>query len=165
MQWNENTSFTFHPIGELRTPYASKSGVPIQGGLDPDSRGRAEVFPRFEAGLRDIEGFSHLILLYVFHESQGYDLVCKPYMEDTPHGVFAIRAPRRPNPIGLSVVSLERREGPVLHLAEVDMLDKTPLLDIKPFSPHFEHRDGARSGWMERSFQAPKPRVVSDDRF
>jgi len=165
VQWNEHTPFTFHPIGELRTPYQSKSGVPIQGGLNPESRGRAEVFPRFEAGLQDTEGFSHLILLYVFHESQGYDLLCRPYMEEALHGVFAVRAPRRPNPIGLSVVRLERREGPVLHLAEVDMLDRTPLLDIKPFSPRFDHRNGARSGWMERPFQDGDHRAVSDDRF
>ena len=157
--------FVFKPIGILYTPYESKSGVPIQGVFDPDSRGRAEIFKEYEEGLKDIEGFSHLILLYVFHQSGGYDLICRPYMEDTCHGVFAIRAPRRPNPIGLSVVRLEKREGPILALSEVDMLNGTPLLDIKPFVPKFDHRENAHTGWMAENFREGKHRTISDDRF
>ncbi|RLF60595.1 MAG: tRNA (N6-threonylcarbamoyladenosine(37)-N6)-methyltransferase TrmO, partial [Thermoplasmata archaeon] len=138
--------YKFKPIGVIRSKYRSKGGVPIQGIFGPDSKGRAEIFEEYEAGLKDIEGFSHIILIYVFHRSEGYELVCRPYMEDKLHGVFAIRAPRRPNPIGFSVVRLEKREGRVLYLSEVDMLDGTPILDIKPFAPRFDHRPGARVG-------------------
>ena len=147
-------AFIFKPIGILHTPFKEKSGIPIQGVFDPTSKGRAEIFEEFEPGLKDIEGFSHLILLYVFDRSEGYDLVCKPYMEDKAHGLFAMRAPKRPNPIGLSVVRLTKREGPVLHLAEVDMIDGTPLLDIKPFVPKFDHRENT----PDRAFKYTLPR-------
>jgi tRNA-Thr(GGU) m(6)t(6)A37 methyltransferase TsaA len=157
--------FTFKAIGVLKTPFRSKSGVPIQGIFTPESKGRAEIFEQYQSGLKDIEGFSHLILLYVFHQSEGYDLICKPYMEDKLHGVFSIRAPKRPNPIGFSVVRLDKREGSVLHLAEVDMLDGTPLLDIKPFVPKFDHREDVRVGWMEGKFKGSEQRMISDDRF
>ncbi|MBN2125722.1 MAG: tRNA (N6-threonylcarbamoyladenosine(37)-N6)-methyltransferase TrmO [Deltaproteobacteria bacterium] len=157
--------YRFRAIGLLHTPYESKSGVPIQGVFDRDSRGRAEIFEEYAPGLQDIEGFSHLILLYVFDRSKGYELICRPYMEDTRHGVFITRAPRRPNPIGMSVVRLEKREGNILHLAEVDMLNGTPLLDIKPFVPRFDHREEVRVGWMERTFRDTGHRRVSDDRF
>lgn len=157
--------FLFTPIGVLRTPYQQKAGVPIQGVLAPGSEGTAEIFNTFAPGLKDIEGFSHLILIYVFDRSSGYELVCKPYMEDLEHGVFAMRAPRRPNPIGLSVVRLRKREGRVLHLSEVDMLDRTPLLDIKPFVPLFDHRKDVRVGWMAGTFRDGGFRETSDDRF
>ena len=158
-------AFTFKPIGILHTPYEDKSGVPIQGVFDPQSKGRAEIFKAYEAGLKDIDGFSHLILLYVFDRSKGYDLVCRPYMEDKDRGVFAIRGPKRPNPIGLSIVTLQKREGNILHLGEVDMLNGTPLLDIKPFVPRFDHRKNTRVGWMEKAFQKTGYRKISDDRF
>jgi tRNA-Thr(GGU) m(6)t(6)A37 methyltransferase TsaA len=157
--------FTFRPIGLLTTPYHSKSGVPIQGIFDPESEGQASIFEEYEDGLQDIEGFSHLIMIYVFHRSQGYELVCRPYMEDSLHGVFTIRAPRRPNPIGFSVVRLRKREGRVLYLSEVDMLDGTPILDIKPFCPKFDHRKDVRVGWMENTFRDSGHRKISDDRF
>ena len=157
--------FTFQPIGILKTPYQSKSGVPIQGIFAHESEGRAEILEEYEPGLKDVEGFSHLIIIFVFHRSDGYELVCRPYMEDKLHGVFAIRAPRRPNPIGFSVVRLRRREGRILHLSEVDMLDGTPILDIKPFVPKFDHRIEARIGWMEATFRDTRHRKVSDDRF
>jgi len=160
-----NTEFRFKPIGRLQTPYQSKSGVPIQGIFDPESEGKAVIFEAYEAGLQDIEGFSHLIMIYVFHRSKGYDMVCRPYMEDELHGVFSIRAPRRPNPIGFSVVRLQKREGRVLYLSEVDMLDGTPILDIKPFSPKFDHRQDVRVGWMDNPFLDAGHRKVSDDRF
>jgi tRNA-Thr(GGU) m(6)t(6)A37 methyltransferase TsaA len=161
----DKMELTFKPIGILKTPYTSKSGVPIQGVFDPKSEGEAEIFKEYEQGLKDIEGFSHLILLYVFDRSEGYELICPPYMEDKLHGVFAMRAPRRPNPIGFSVVRLLEREGNRLHLAEVDMLDGTPLLDIKPFVPKFDHRENVQIGWMERTFRDAKYRTISDDRF
>ena len=158
-------SFTFKPIGTIHSPYKEKRGVPIQGIFDPESKGRVDIFKEFEPGLRDIEGFSHLILLYVFDRSEGYSLICKPYMEEKDHGVFATRAPKRPNPIGLSVVRLEKREGPILYVAEVDILDETPLLDIKPFIPDVDHRKNARVGWLEEPLKKPTRRTVSDDRF
>jgi tRNA-Thr(GGU) m(6)t(6)A37 methyltransferase TsaA len=158
-------TYTFEPIGILRTAYKSKSGVPIQGAFAPQSEGEAEIFSEYAAGLKDVEGFSHLILIYVFHQSRGFELVCRPYMEDNLHGVFAMRAPRRPNPIGVSVVRLVRRNGRVLHLAEMDMLDGTPLLDVKPFVPKFDHRTNVKVGWMERTFRDAKFRKISDDRF
>ncbi len=165
---NEDMStmeFRFKPIGVLKTPYQSKSGVPIQGIFDPESKGTATIFKEYEAGLQDIEGFSHLIVIYVFHRSQGYELVCRPYMEDELHGVFTIRAPRRPNPIGFSVVRLRKREDRVLFLSEMDMLDGTPILDIKPFCPKFDHRQNVRVGWMDNTFRDAGHRKVSDDRF
>jgi len=157
--------FAFKAIGIIKTPYTSKTGVPIQGIFDPESEGKAEIFEEYEPGLKDIEGFSHLIFLYVFDRSKGYDLICRPYMEDDLHGVFSMRAPKRPNPIGLSVVRLEKREKNILYLAEVDMLDGTPLLDIKPFVPKFDHRENVRVGWMERAFRDTEHRTISDDRF
>ena len=156
---------TFKPIGTIHSPYKEKRGVPIQGIFDPESKGRIDIFEEFEPGLKDIEGFSHLILLYLFDRSKGYNLICKPYMEDKNHGVFATRAPKRPNPIGLSVVRLEKREGPILYVAEVDILDETPLLDIKPFIPDIDHRENARVGWLEGPLQKSTRRTISDDRF
>ncbi|MFC1885125.1 tRNA (N6-threonylcarbamoyladenosine(37)-N6)-methyltransferase TrmO [Thermodesulfobacteriota bacterium] len=158
-------SIEFVSIGIVRTPYKTKSGVPIQGVFGPDSEGEAEIFKEYEEGLKDIEGFSHIIIIYLFHLSQGYELVCRPYMEDKLHGVFSMRAPRRPNPIGFSVVKLRKRKGRTLYLSEVDMLDGTPILDIKPFVPKFDHREGTRVGWMKDSLRDKDHRKISDDRF
>jgi len=158
-------SYTFKPIGTIYTPFQNKVGVPIQGIFDSSSRGRVEVFEQFEEGLKDIEGFSHLILLYVFHKSKDYKLLCKPYMEDKIHGVFAMRAPKRPNPIGLSVVRLIRREGRILHIAEIDILNETPLLDIKPLIPRIDYRENVKIGWLEKRFKSGAYRKFSDDRF
>ncbi len=107
------------------------------------------MLAEFEDGLADLEGFSHLILLYHLHRTGGVKLRVTPFLEDVEHGVFATRAPCRPNPIGLSVVRLVRREGSVLHLADVDVLDGTPLLDVKPYVARFDRRDGVRSGWQD----------------
>jgi tRNA-Thr(GGU) m(6)t(6)A37 methyltransferase TsaA len=157
--------FIFRPIGVLKTPFKSKSGVPIQGVFAPEAEGEAEIRKEYEPGLIDIEGFSHLILIYVFHRSEGYELICRPYMEDRRHGVFAMRAPRRPNPIGISVVRFIKRKGRILHLSELDMLDGTPLLDIKPFVPRFDHRRNVKVGWMHGTFRNGKHRTVSNNRF
>ena len=115
-------------------------------------------------GLEDIEGFSHIILIYLFHQSQGYALRVKPFLDDQMHGLFATRAPRRPNPIGLSVVSLVRREGNLLHVRGIDVLDGTPLIDIKPFVPSFDAPQVKAIGWLEGK-QGKEKRVRSDDRF
>jgi tRNA-Thr(GGU) m(6)t(6)A37 methyltransferase TsaA len=111
--------------------------------------GRIEVYPEFAAGLQDLDGFSHLILLYVFHQSNGYTLQVKPFLDDQVRGLFATRYPRRPNPIGLSIVRLLARQENILDIEGVDMLDGTPLLDIKPYIPDFDVRTESRSGWYE----------------
>jgi len=157
--------YIFKTIGIIRSPYHSKQGMPIQGAFKPEGEGKVEVFEPYVEGLQDLEGFSHLILIYAFHLSEGYELLCRPYMEERFHGVFSTRAPRRPNPVGLSVVKLLRREGSLLHISEVDVIDGTPLLDIKPYVPHFDERPNARVGWMEKSFRSGHFRKVSDDRF
>jgi len=152
----------FNPIGVIRSPFATPSSAPIQPVFAEGAEGRVELLAEYAAGLDDIDGFSHVHLLYVFHRvasgsfseatrrgrQSGVKLRVRPYLQDIERGVFATRAPTRPNPIGMSVVRLVRREGNLLHIADVDILDGTPLLDIKPFSPRFDERKGTRSGWL-----------------
>jgi tRNA-Thr(GGU) m(6)t(6)A37 methyltransferase TsaA len=138
----------YRPIGIIHTEFQDKREAPIQGVFGKHAMGKVEVFPDFAAGLKDIEEFSHLILIYHFHRADGYSLIVKPLLEDTEHGIFAIRHFKRPNPIGLSVVKLESVTGNVLEVREVDILDGTPLLDIKPLVPAFDRRDGTKSGWL-----------------
>lgn len=142
MEWK------IRPIGLIRSPYSDGEETPIQSAFS-GGRGEIEVFPEYEAGLKDIDGFSHLILLYYFHRVEGYSLSVKPFLDDTPRGLFATRYPARPNPIGLSVVRLLERRGNVLQIAEVDVLNGTPLLDIKPYVPQFDERKGATVGWLK----------------
>ena len=153
--------FAFRPIGVLRSDFKEPAGTPIQGAYAPETEGSAEVFEEFADGLDDLEGFTHIYVIYVFDRSDGFRLKLKPFRDDTERGVFATRAPRRPNQIGLSVVRLLGREGNVLRLAEVDFLDGSPLLDIKPYVPTFDHRDDVRSGWLEDS----EDRTRADGRF
>jgi len=139
--------FTPRAIGSVRTPYTDTKSIPKGLGARHDAGGIVEVLIEFEAGLTDIDGFSHLFLLWMFDRSQGFDLVGTPPCDNRPHGVFATRSPRRPNPIGLTVVELLRREGRLLHVRGVDMLDGTPVLDIKPYlSSVPEH--ALRRGWL-----------------
>jgi tRNA-Thr(GGU) m(6)t(6)A37 methyltransferase TsaA len=140
---------TLRPIGLIHSPYEKPEETPIQPVYARGTRGRAEVFPAYEDGLRDLEGFSHIYLIYYFHRVSSTRLIVKPFLEDSPHGVFATRAPCRPNPIGFSVVRLVRVEGNVLHLEDVDVLDGTPLLDIKPYISRFDHREDVRCGWQD----------------
>ena len=120
-------------IGFVRSPYSETSQIPKGCGAKHDVEGVLEILPEFEQGLTDIEGFSHLFVIWVFHQAGGYALMGKPPTDDRPHGVFATRSPYRPSPIGLTVVELIRREGSRLHVRGVDMLDGTPILDIKPY--------------------------------
>ena len=143
-----NTEILFHPIGIIRTPFTEREGTPIQASLS-ETRGSVDIFPEFEQGLQDLEGFSHIFLLYAFHESSGFSLLVKPFLDDQLHGLFATRHPNRPNPLGLSVVRLLGREGNTLEIDGVDMLDGTLLLDIKPYLPEFDVRTGTRNGWYE----------------
>ena len=154
----------YRPIGVIRSPFTERHGMPIQAAFAEAARGRIELKPEYAAGLKDLEGFSHLILLYHFHLSGQYRLQVQPYLEDRVHGVFATRAPTRPNRIGISVVRLEGIEGASLHIVNVDVVDGTPLLDIKPYVPQFDDRPGARIGWLEnRASKAGS--VKADGRF
>ncbi len=140
----------YKPIGVVHSPFKEPKGTPIQppGGKGID--GTVEVFPEYAEGLKDVEGFSHIILIYHFHLSKGLSLKVKPYMENELRGVFATRAPSRPNPIGISVVRLTRIEGNILHVRDVDVVDGTPLLDIKPYVPEFDVREVNKTGWLEK---------------
>ena len=164
MVGNDEAVYQFRQIGIIRTPFTQKQGTPIQGHLAPESSGTVEVFPEYADGLKDIEGFSHVVLLYCFHKSEGYKLHARPFLDNIERGVFSMRAPRRPNPIGLTAVRLVRREGNVLHISGVDMLDGTPLLDIKPYVPQFDHFSDIRRGWLEDRVDTPH-RTHADDRF
>ena len=139
--------FTFQPIGFVRSPYKDAREIPKGLGAKHEVEGVLEILPEFEAGLTDIEGFSHLILIWVFDRSQGFALMGKPPSDDREHGVFATRSPRRPNPIGLTVVELLRREGSRLHVRGIDMLDATPILDIKPYLSSIPE-EILRRGWL-----------------
>ncbi|MDQ8153795.1 MAG: tRNA (N6-threonylcarbamoyladenosine(37)-N6)-methyltransferase TrmO [Gemmatimonadota bacterium] len=139
--------FTLSPIGYVRSPYAETSQVPKGPGAEHQAEGILELLPEFAPGLTDIEGFSHLYVLWRFHQADSYDLMSMPPTADSPHGVFTTRSPRRPNGIGLTVVRLLRREGARLIVQGVDMLDGTPLLDIKPYLSSVPADQIAR-GWM-----------------
>ncbi len=157
-------TFSFKPIGIIFTPYQDPQGTPIQGAASLGVQGRIQIFPEYQEGLQDVDGFSHLILIYVFHLCRDYSLQVKPFLDDVKRGVFATRAPARPNPIGLSVVRLKRVEEEKLYIADVDMLDGTPLLDLKPYVPEFDHRAGARIGWLRKNLDKLK-NAKDDGRF
>jgi len=137
------------PIGVIRSEHTTPEATPIQPAYARDCLGRAEILPEFADGLADLEGFSHIYLLVWLHRADPPRLRVKPYLQDVEHGIFATRAPCRPNPLGLSLVRLVRREGRVLHLAGVDLLDGTPLLDIKPYAPRYDTVENPRGGWTE----------------
>ena len=141
----------FTPIGIIHSPFMEPEGMPIQPVGAVGVKGTVEVFEDFHSGLEDLDGFSHIILLYHFHRSHGFDLRVVPFMDSRKRGLFATRAPKRPNPIGLSIVQLDKIEDGVLHIQSVDILDGTPLLDIKPYVPEFDEQAGARTGWLEKS--------------
>lgn len=141
------------PIGIIRTPYTEPKDMPIQGRFREDVEGWIELNEEYVPGLQDLDGFSHLILIYHFHRSDREELQGRPYLEDESHGIFAIRSPHRPNHLGLSVVKLQRIEGNRVYFTEVDMLDGTPLIDIKPYVEHFDCREGVRSGWLDKHFE------------
>lgn len=141
------------PIGIIHTPYKEPKGMPIQGKFKRGITGTARIFPEYKAGLKDIEGFSHIILIYHFNRSKEEQLTGKPFLEDEDHGIFAIRSPHRPNHIGFSIVKIEKLKDTTIIFSEVDILDNTPLLDIKPYVKHFDSRDNVRNGWIEKHFR------------
>ena len=139
---------TYRPIGVIHTPFKETKGMPIQSVAAKGVAGRVDVYPDFGDGLKDLEGFSHIFLIYDFHLSQEFSLVVKPFLDESLRGVFATRAPKRPNGIGISVVRLVKVEGFTLHIEDVDMVDGTPLLDIKPYVPEFDVKEVERTGWL-----------------
>lgn len=152
------------PIGIIHTPFKKPEGTPIQPDRSGGARGEIEIYPEYEMGLTDLNGFSHITVLYYFHLSKGYELMVTPYLDDKKRGLFATRAPRRPNPIGLSVVKLDSIEDNVLHIINVDMIDGTPLLDIKPYVRDFDSAEDFRIGWLEKRVKR-KDMNVADRRF
>jgi tRNA-Thr(GGU) m(6)t(6)A37 methyltransferase TsaA len=135
-----------HPIGVIHSPFTDKSQTPIQSSRS-QTIGEVEIFPEFVDGLKDVDGFSHLVLLYAFHCSTGYNLRVKPFLDNQLRGLFATRHPCRPNPLGLSIVRLLKCKENILTVKGLDVLDNTPLLDIKPYVPDFDERSEVRTGW------------------
>ena len=139
--------FKPQPIGYVKSPYTSTQQIPKGFGAKHEAEGILEILPQFGTGLTDVEGFSHLFVVWVFDRAEGFELLGTPPIDDRPHGVFATRSPRRPNPVGLTVVELLRREGSSLHVRGVDMLDGTPILDLKPYLSSIP-AEKLRRGWV-----------------
>jgi tRNA-Thr(GGU) m(6)t(6)A37 methyltransferase TsaA len=154
----------FTPIGIIHSPFADPEDMPIQPAGAKGVKGTVELFEEFKAGLQDLDGFSHIILLYCFHRSTGFRLKVMPFLDSVQRGLFATRAPNRPNPIGLSIVQLDTIKEGVLHISNIDVLDNTPLLDIKPYVPEFDSQKNVRTGWLEKSGRKAAQHK-SDDRF
>jgi tRNA-Thr(GGU) m(6)t(6)A37 methyltransferase TsaA len=155
---------TYRPIGVIRTPHNEAAGMPIQATAATGVPGRIDLDREFVAGLADLEGFSHLILLYHLHLITAPRLTVTPFLDDQPHGIFATRSPARPNPIGLSTVRLIAISRATIEIEDVDVVDGTPLLDIKPYIPAFDDRAGARVGWFAGRLGELRE-ARADDRF
>ncbi len=156
---------TLKPIGIIRTPHKTVNDMPIQPIAAEGIKGYIELDPELAEGLMDIEGFSHLTLIYHFHKINGYELKVIPFMDNVEHGIFACKSPKRPNAIGISTVKFISVENNIIHIEMVDMLDGTPLLDIKPFFRKYDNRLDAVSGWLEKSMDIPVDKLRSDERF
>jgi tRNA-Thr(GGU) m(6)t(6)A37 methyltransferase TsaA len=154
----------YKPIGIIHSPFRDPKGTPIQPTSAKGIDGTVEVFPEYAEGLKDVENFSHIILIYHFHLSKKSPLKVKPYMDNEARGVFAMRGPSRPNPIGISTVRLVRIEENILHIQDVDIVDGTPLLDIKPYVPEFDIREVKKTGWLEKEVHK-LPTSKDDGRF
>jgi tRNA-Thr(GGU) m(6)t(6)A37 methyltransferase TsaA len=154
----------YEPIGVIHSPYTSVENMPIQAAAASRTRGHVELLPEYVGGLADLVGFSHIILLYHFHLAGPPHLTVVPFLDREPRGIFATRAPLRPNPIGLSIVTLVGIAGTILTIEGIDVVDGTPLLDIKPYIPMFDHYEGARIGWLA-GHESDLERKRSDDRF
>jgi tRNA-Thr(GGU) m(6)t(6)A37 methyltransferase TsaA len=155
---------TYTPIGIIHSPYQDKADMPIQPTGAGGVKGSIELLEEFKQGLADLDGFSHIILLYHFHRSDEFQLKVVPFMDTEQRGLFSTRAPNRPNPIGLSIVQLDRIEEDILHISNVDVLDGTPLLDIKPYIPEFDAQTDVRTGWFKQSRETVST-YRSDERF
>jgi tRNA-Thr(GGU) m(6)t(6)A37 methyltransferase TsaA len=157
-------TYTIEPIGKIITPFKTKAGMPIQSNGAKGIKGQIVLKEAFVEGLTDLDGFSHIIVIYRFHRSEGFEMLTTPFLDTKKRGLFATRAPNRPNSIGLSVVRLISIEGNILNIENVDMLDGTPLLDIKPYIPAFDVHEADRVGWTEERTNE-LPEVKSDNRF
>jgi tRNA-Thr(GGU) m(6)t(6)A37 methyltransferase TsaA len=158
------TTIEYTPIGIIHSPFKEPRGIPIQSAASEGDAGTVEVDPEYEAGLADLEAFSHVILLYHFHLAKTASLKVIPFMDDRERGVFSTRAPRRPNPIGISIVRLLKIEKNILFIQDLDIVDGTPLLDIKPFIPDVDHRDTGEIGWLKDNIKKLS-RSKDDGRF
>jgi len=145
---------TMTSIGIIHSPYKQVKDMPIQGKFKPEVKAYLELKDGYAPGLKDLDGFSHAIIIYYFHKSKKEGVTGKPFLEDKEHGIFAIRSPHRPNHIGLSVVKIETIEENKLHFTEVDILDQTPVLDVKPYIKYFDNREKAISGWIDKHFKS-----------
>jgi len=154
----------YKPIGVIHSPFKEPRGVPIQPTAGQNIDGTVEIFPEYIEGLEDIEKFSHIILIYHFHLSREFSLKIKPYMDNQVHGVFATRAPSRPNHIGISIVHLIKVEKEKLYIKDLDIVDGTPLLDIKPYVPKFDIRQVKKIGWLKKNVDK-LPQTKDDGRF
>ncbi len=137
------------PIGVVHSPFKDPVGVPKDSTDGMNYRGTVEIFPEYKEGLKDLDGFSHIIILFYFHKSEYSHLIVKPFLDDTLRGVFSTRSPHRPNYIGLSLVELQKIEDNIIYIKGIDMIEGTPVLDIKPYIPEFESNEGIRIGWLE----------------
>lgn len=158
-------SIMINPIGVIHTPFKEVKNMPIQPLAADGIKGYIELLPDFVPGLKDLEGFSHITLLYRFHKIVGYELEVIPFMDTENRGIFSCKAPKRPNALGISTVKLISIEGNIIHIEQVDMLDGTPLIDIKPFYPMYDNRENVRTGWLEESGDLAFKKLHSDDRF
>ncbi len=138
----------YKPIGMIHTPFEDTKNIPIQPSAAKGITGIIEIYPEYAKGLKDLDGFSHILLIYHFHLSEGFHLEVRPFLDENKRGVFSTRAPRRPNNIGISVVKLVRIEKNILHFENADMVNNTPLLDIKPFIPDMNPNDTVKTGWL-----------------
>jgi len=154
----------YKPIGIIHSPFKEPKGTPIQPTAAKGIDGVVEVLPEYIEGLKDLEDFTHIILIYHFHLSKKFSLKAKPFMDNRIHGIFSIRAPSRPNPIGISIVKLIKIEKNTLYIRDVDIIDGTPLLDIKPYVPEFDVRKVDRIGWLEKNVKK-LPISKDDGRF
>ena len=158
------TQIKYTPIGIIRSPFKRPEGTPIQPQAAAGVAGTAEVFPEYVEGLSDLQGFSHIYLIYHFHLAKPFSLQVTPFLDDTPRGLFATRAPARPNPIGISIVELINIENNRLNIRDIDVVDHTPLLDIKPYVPDFDAREATKTGWLEEKTIKIK-KTIDDGRF
>ncbi|WP_338357974.1 tRNA (N6-threonylcarbamoyladenosine(37)-N6)-methyltransferase TrmO [Yeosuana marina] len=161
----ESKQIIINTIGIIHTPFNSIKGMPIQPFAAEGVKGHIELFPEYTQGLTDLEGFSHITLVYHLHKINGYDLMVKPFMDNKEHGIFATKSPKRPNAIGISTVKILEIKHNVIHIEMVDMLNGTPLIDIKPFFSKFDNRTDTKSGWLDNQGDIPITKLRSDERF
>jgi tRNA-Thr(GGU) m(6)t(6)A37 methyltransferase TsaA len=154
----------YKPIGVVHSPFKKPQNVPIQSVASKGIKGSIEIAREYVEGLKDLEDFSHIILIYHFHLSKAHSLIVKPYLDEKTHGVFSTRAPSRPNPIGISIVRLTKVKDNILYIQDVDIIDGTPLLDIKPYVPKFDQRKTAKIGWLKNNIKKI-PTTSADGRF